>query len=135
MSYFFIMIYIHIYFVNKEKMHEYAIVLIALLVVFWLLWYKPLGQSESNKVQANHVMLFYRDGCPWCEVFKPEWSKIEKSLGAKAKKYNTNDPKNKDLADKYKVSGVPSIILVDKSGAYENYVGSRDADSILRRFT
>lgn len=128
------MIYIHIYFANKEKMHEYAIVLIALLVIFWLLWYEPLGKSE-NKVQAHHVILFYRDGCPWCEVFKPEWAKIEKSLGTKAKKYNTNDPKNKDLANKYKVFGVPSIILVDKSGAHENYVGSRDADSILRRFT
>ena len=38
------------------------------------------------------------------------------------------------LANQYKVSGVPTIVLLDANGGYETYLGSRNADDIIARF-
>ncbi len=107
----------------------YLVALVIVLVV--LLIHRSRSQSMSK---MDSILLFYRDGCPYCEVFKPEWQKIEKLLGERAKKFNTADPKVANLASQYKVSGVPSIILLDKEGRHENYFGTRNADNIMLRF-
>jgi thioredoxin-related protein len=101
------------------------IVLISLLIYRW----------NTQKIKPHYVTLFYRDGCVHCELFKPEWAKVESILKDRAKKYNTSDPKTASIATQYNVSGVPTIILLDKEGQYETYYGSRDSDSILARFT
>lgn len=53
------------------------IVLLVLLVYRW---------KTVNKVAPHSVLLFYRDGCPHCEVFKPEWARVEQALKDRAKK-------------------------------------------------
>lgn len=103
--------------------------IVVILVLLIYRWKSPVGKP------AHNVVLFYRDGCGFCEMFKPEWAKVEKVLKDKAKKINTADPKNAQLASQYKVSGVPTIVLLDQSGGYETYLGSRDADSIIARLT
>lgn len=102
------------------------IIVIALIVVY--LVYQP-----TKIAKPQNVLLFYRNGCPFCDVFKPEWAKVEFTLKDKAKKYDTSEPRNSILASQYKVSGVPSIILIDHTGAYETYLGSRTADDIIAR--
>ena len=104
-------------------------VIVVILVILIYKWY----YAQTKVINPSNVLLFYRNGCPFCEIFKPEWARVEHHLKEKAKKFNTADPKNALLASQYKVSGVPTIILVDPSGAYETYLGSRDADSIIAR--
>lgn len=101
------------------------IVLLILLVYRWKI---------TNKVVPHSVLLFYRDGCPHCEVFKPEWARVEHALKDRAKKFNTMDPKAANLASQYGVSGVPTIIFIGRDGGYETYFGSRTADGIIARF-
>jgi len=108
------------------------IFIFAFIIVLLILFLYKSSQSKLTK--ANNVLLFYRDGCPFCEIFKPEWAKIEKVLGERAKKFNTADPKSASLAFQYKVTGVPSIILIDKNGNHEKYSGTRDADNIISKF-
>lgn len=101
------------------------VVLLILLVYRWKI---------TGKVTPHSVLLFYRDGCPHCEVFKPEWAHVEQALKDRAKKFNTMDPKVSNLASKYGVSGVPTIVLVGHDGGYETYFGSRTAAGIIARF-
>jgi len=103
----------------------------ALIVVLLILLVYRWKSSVSNP--AHSVVLFYRDGCVFCEMFKPEWAKVEHRLKDRAKKYNTADPKNAQLAAQYKVSGVPTIVMLDRNGGYETYLGSRDVDQIMAR--
>jgi thioredoxin-related protein len=102
-----------------------VIVLLILLVYQWKI---------ANKVVPYNVLLFYRDGCPYCEVFKSEWARVEQVLKDRAKKFNTMEPKAANLATQYGVSGVPTIIFVGRGGGYETYSGSRTADDIIARF-
>ncbi len=113
---------------SDQTLYLSAVVIVILAILIYKWYY-----SSVKVINPSNVLLFYRDGCPFCEIFKPEWARVEHYLKEKAKKFNTANPKNASLASQYKVSGVPSIILVDPSGAYETYLGSRDADSIIAR--
>lgn len=97
--------------------------------------YKDVGVSEGKKIaKAEKIALFYRPGCPWCDMFEPEWKIIEKALGTKAGKVNTADPNGSILSKQYGVNGVPTIILFDKDKNQEVYTGTRTAEAILARF-
>jgi thioredoxin-related protein len=104
------------------------LVWIIVLVVAYLI-YTQLNKSNNKKLSS--VVLFYRPGCPWCDIFKPEWEIIEKQLRGKAIKVNTASESANLESKKYKVEGVPSIVLVDTSGNYEHYTGDRKAAAIL----
>lgn len=102
-------------------------IVILLLVAYYSYYGGSLGKVEM-------VLLFYRPGCPWCEVFKPEWENVENKLGKlKAKKINTKDPNSADIVRKFKVDSVPTILFVDVFGKSEVYTGARTADAILSK--
>jgi thioredoxin-related protein len=102
-------------------------IVLLLLVAYYSYYGGSLGKVEM-------VLLFYRPGCPWCEVFKPEWEIVENKLGKlKAKKINTKDPISNDIIAKFDVDGVPTIIFVDVFGKSEVYNGARTADAILSK--
>ena len=120
--------------IYSRKMSNLTLYILALIVVLVLLLIFKAQTNVSKVSQPASVLLFYRDGCPFCEVFKPEWTKVEQALKGRAKKFNTSDPKIVPLANQYKVSGVPTIVLLDANGGYETYLGSRNADDIIARF-
>lgn len=106
----------------------YGLIAVIVLIIL-LIWY--VYNLYSHKLyNVSQVILFYRPGCPWCDLFKSEWSIIEKKLGDKAKKINTASDSS-GLSRKFDVQGVPTIMFFDDQGNYEKYNGTRTATAIL----
>jgi len=84
--------------------------------------------------QEYTIVEFYAPWCGHCKTLEPEWS-------AAAKKVSKLNPKvylakvdadtHKDLAEKYGVSGYPTLKIF-KSGEAEEYNGPREAKGIVK---
>lgn len=66
--------------------------------------------------------LFYADWCHYCIRFMPVFEKIANKYGDEIEfaKVNVEDPKYKKLVDEHKISGFPTVIIIDKK--YDNKV-------------
>lgn len=79
--------------------------------------------SSKDAVQPPKAALpiVYDFGAPWCapcKKFAPTFDKVAASYKGKAEfvHIDADDEKNKALVEKYKVSGLPTIIFVDTHG-------------------
>jgi len=78
------------------------------------------------------LALFKNDDCPHCVNFKTEWKNITKELDKQKIKHTVYDSyENKDIFQKYKIQGIPSLILFNKDDVYE-YIGDRSKNSVLQ---
>ena len=66
--------------------------------------------------------LFYADWCRYCIKFMPVFEEIANKYGKEIEfaKVNVEDPKYKSLVDEHKISGFPTVIIIDKK--YDNKV-------------
>ena len=75
-----------------------------------------IEQDKDGK--TADLYFFYTDWCPHCKKAKPEWQAFKDSIsGGSVKGYKINFfeidcEKDKDLADKYKIEGYPTIKLI-----------------------
>jgi thioredoxin 1 len=84
---------------------------------------KPLP-AESAPVDvkaANGKPSVLEFGAPWCvpcKVFAPVFKKVKDNFGGQADflTYDTENPEGEKIANKFNISGVPAIIIVDSSG-------------------
>lgn len=74
---------------------------------------------ETLDDKRADLYLFYTDWCPHCKKTKPEWAQLKKLYenGKKVNGYTLNFIEvdceaNKELADKFDISGYPTIKLV-----------------------
>jgi thioredoxin-related protein len=84
------------------------------------------GRTKDTEIIA--VYWFHRPGCPHCDNMKDDWTKLTKiGLPAKYKliAVDTSVAKNKELADKHGVSGVPHITKIGHDGYIKVYNGDR----------
>jgi thiol-disulfide isomerase/thioredoxin len=109
-----------------------AIILVAaLFIVIALYVYRStvkqrqtLTHTENKPSPTLHdkradLYLFYTDWCPFCKKTKPEWAQLKKQYdnGKKVNGYTLNFIEvdceaNSDLANKFDISGYPTIKLV-----------------------
>jgi thiol-disulfide isomerase/thioredoxin len=91
---------------------------------------ESLAQLESkNKI---HVVLYFRDSCPHCRQFKPEYMQVQRKVNGFPKKMrdqiqlyavdlepsgldvNTKQ-KNQAMANRYNIRGVPSVLIFGRN--------------------
>lgn len=77
----------------------------------------PAETLEEDKIAD--LYLFYTNWCPYCKKTKPEWAQLKKQYdnGNKVNGYTLNFIEvdceaNPDLANKFNISGYPTIKLV-----------------------
>ena len=83
---------------------------------------------RQGEIPTADLYFFYTQWCPYCKSARIEWNKFKDQIGnstVKDKKINfieVDCDKEKELADKYKIEGYPTIILT-----YDNKVIEYDA--------
>ena len=111
--------------------------IVCVVVIIGLLYLLNAPESswskygKSSKMLGNGditIMWFYRPGCPHCDNIENDWIKLTQSNLPKKYKLvsvDTTLTKNKLLASKYGVNGVPHIVKSLSNGYYKVYNGNR----------
>lgn len=61
---------------------------------------------------------FYKDSCPPCEQFKPLYESWARLFDRQITfvKINASNPKTNNLCKKFKITGLPTLIVLDSQG-------------------
>ena len=62
------------------------------------------------------VFLFANDGCGSCREWKPTFEKLMQKYELEYQVIDLYKPQNKELKEKYGVSGIPDTIFTDDDG-------------------
>jgi thioredoxin 1 len=86
--------------------------------------------GDANKVNdKTQIYLFKAEWCGHCRGFKPTWEKIKEDLKNKYEFITVDADKDKNLIEKWKIQGFPTIIKKVGDNAQE-YIGDRDEQSV-----
>ena len=91
----------------------------------------PFKKVEGMADQKQ-IIFFHMNKCGHCIKFKPEWNKFKgkaSELGVKTVEYEASDKSAEELRKKYKVTGYPTIVLVNGDN-HKTFEGDRTADAL-----
>ena len=74
-------------------------------------------RANFNKLVNSEIPVlvdFYADWCGPCKMQAPILSEVAKELGGKAKIVKIDVDKNQEIASRFQVRGVPTLILFKK---------------------
>lgn len=89
------------------------------------------GSSDVVNTNVAEILFFKADWCPHCKKAAPEWNELKTNIPGGTKingyviKYNTvdctddKDPVAKEMLQKYKVDGFPTIKMVKGNDVIE----------------
>ena len=88
---------------------------------------------EEEVLQAEGKVLvdFYADWCGPCRMMSPVIDDIAKELDGKVKVGKVNVDNNQELAIKYDVMSIPTIMVFEKGNPVKTFVGVTDKQEIL----
>lgn len=77
------------------------------------------------------VVLYHADWCGYCKTLMPEWKKFEEAAKDSGFQVEAVNERSLNPIDKLRISGYPTINLVDNDGGIYEYAGSRNGDSLI----
>ena len=82
------------------------------------------AKDNSNEENNAELFFFYTDWCPLCKKAMPEWQAFKKSTNGSYDGVNIifreiDCDKESDTADRFKISGYPTIKLIYNNKIYE----------------
>jgi len=98
----------------------------------------PAAQTQAQpETPTNLPKLwdFWATWCPPCKEMKPIIEALEKEYDGKIEIKSIDVDQNKDLADKFKVQAIPTLVFLDAKGnELSRIVGLVPRDTIVGRF-
>ena len=93
------------------------------------------SENDSNNNTAT-LYFFFTTWCPHCKVARPQWEKIQQVTGGVVKDIQiifkeVDCDKNTEIADKFNVSGYPTIKLVHNNKIYD-YDAKPNVDTLTQ---
>jgi thiol-disulfide isomerase/thioredoxin len=118
------------------------IVIIVIILCSILKNSNALESFSSDRLKPDNgcvtFAMFYAEWCPHCQTAKPEIQKLEDLLNAKNSEINNikvkveriNCEDEKELANKYNITGYPTFKLLTNNGVHE-YEGGNQSNQFL----
>jgi thioredoxin 1 len=97
----------------------------------------PPATPAEPAIQTNLPKLwdFWATWCPPCKELKPTIEALEKEYAGRIEIRSIDVDQNKDLAQKYGIQAIPTLVLLDAKGTeLSRFVGLVPKDTILGRF-
>ena len=99
-----------------------ALIIIGVLIILWV----------TYVAVSVEVYRFYSDSCGYCKQSKPEWDRFVRGTRFKfIRTRNLNIEKHRGLAEKYKIEGVPSVVIIRRDNEARLYEGPRTAEDYM----
>lgn len=95
-----------------------------------------LNNFEKEVLNSNETVLvdFYANWCGPCKIMAPIVEEIANELQGKAKVGKINVDENQDLAMKYNIMSIPTLIIFKEGKEFKRIVGVRDKNELLNEF-
>lgn len=83
------------------------------------------NEFEKDVLHGSGTVLvdFYAEWCGPCKMIAPVLEELDSELKEKAKIFKVDVDKSNDLAQKYEVMGVPTLIIFNDGKAVEKMMG------------
>jgi thioredoxin 1 len=80
-------------------------------------------EAEVLKSSGPVLVDFWAEWCPPCKMLSPIIDKIAKDYGEKAKIGKVDTDSNRDVAMKYAISAIPTVIIFKDGQVAQKFVG------------
>lgn len=100
----------------------------------------PVAKEETTKVETETTGLpklwdFWATWCPPCKALKPTIEALATEYAGKIEIKSIDIDKNGELASKFGIQAVPTLVFLDKDGnELSRIVGAVPKDTIVGRF-
>ena len=110
----------------------FAIISVLIIIIFFICSSSSKFVSDSISIAPtisnDSVLIFYAPWCGYCKDKMGEFKKAVTEGNGKIILIDTTNDSNKDIKEKYNITGFPTII----KGNGEKYSGERTADDIKK---
>ncbi|HEV7301379.1 MAG TPA: thioredoxin [Tepidisphaeraceae bacterium] len=85
------------------------------------------GNFETEVLQSSQPVLvdFWAEWCQPCRMLAPTIEKIAKDFAGKVKVGKVDTDANRDIAMKYRINAIPTVILFKDGQVAQTFVGLR----------
>jgi thioredoxin 1 len=94
---------------------------------------KITGENYEEEVlnsEKKVLIDFYADWCGPCKMMSPIIDKVEEKMGDSIKVGKINVDEEHDLAIKYEIMSIPTIVIIKDGKVEKTLVGLRDKSEI-----
>ena len=88
-------------------------------------------ESEVLNSEGKVIVDFYADWCGPCKMMAQRMEKVSEELLGKAKVVKMNIDENMDIAEKYEIMSIPTLMIFEKGQAVKTFVGLTDKQEII----
>ena len=118
-----------------NKYFYIAIIFLVLLIIGLVYLFKKkehFGNEETGN--SKTLEYYYMESCPHCKDFNPVWDKLstefqKQNIKIKLEKYDIMGA-GQDRAQKFNVSGAPTILLTKNDKLVKEYTGPRTFEGL-----
>ena len=88
-------------------------------------------ENEVLKSNVPAIIDFYADWCGPCKMMSPIVDEIAEELKEKVKVGKINSDDNMNLAEKYGIMSIPTILVIKDGKVVKTFVGVTDKTTII----
>ena len=89
-------------------------------------------EEEVMKADKTVILDFYADWCGPCKMMSPIIDKIAEELGDKVKVGKVNTDENLELAQKFNIMSIPTIMIFKNGNIEKTFIGLTSKDEIIK---